>query len=119
MTRRAVLLCCLFAATSQLSTGCWYWRPFLWRGHCFPRCCAPVSAGPVMAGPMYGDPGGAACYSSPAMQPLPVTGPMYHPPGQPVFTGPSVPLGPPQVYPVPGPGTGATNPMTPMGTPKN
>jgi hypothetical protein len=108
MFRRTIVLCGLFIIASQLSSGCCCWRPFLWRGCCWPNCYGPGGASyPVSA--QSGDPG-CACYSPPHIPAAAVGAP-----GQPVYVGPAVPLGQPQVTP----GGGVPNPMAPSGPPKN
>jgi hypothetical protein len=124
MSRRAVLLAVVFTVTSQLSTGCCCWRPFLWRwgcGGCWPQFYTPPPAAPAFHGPVVGDVGPAdcACFSPPASAPIavsqapiavspahaaPVPGPYLNgpPPGYvappPAFSGqPSSVLPPPQV----------------------
>jgi hypothetical protein len=100
MTRRTVLICCVIAAASQLSSGCWYYRPFLWRwgcgGGCTP-CCAPAY-GPVSAGPAMGG-GCSSCFASPsAGAPLPAY-PVEGTAPAPVFAGAPASITPlPQVY---------------------
>ena len=103
MFRRTIVLCGLFVIASQLSSGCCCWRPFLWRGHCWPHCYGPGGVSAPVADP------GCACYSAPHVQPMAGAA------GQPVFVGPAVPLGQPQVTP----GGGVPSPMAPAGSPKN
>jgi hypothetical protein len=104
MTRRTVLICCVIAAASQLSSGCWYYRPFLWRWGCCGGCApcggpayGPVSGGPALAAPAVGGGGCSSCFASPgAAAPLPA----YPVDGAaPVFTGAPTSITPlPQVY---------------------
>jgi hypothetical protein len=104
MSRRTVLLGCLFVATGLTSTGCHgHCRPFLCRWHCggcWPRfhTPAPVVSGPAMAAPMMASPAECECLS-PASGPIAVSAP-HHAPG-PMLNGPPPSYGGPPTYTVP------------------
>lgn len=87
--RRSALLCVVFAALAQLSSGCYGCRPFLCRP-IFPRLCWPHCYQPGGGMPMGGDPGCASCFSGP--------GPVGQ--GQ-VFTGSPLPIHYPTVQQMP------------------
>ena len=102
MMRRSVFACLFFATVSQLSSGCWCYRPVLWRFGCHNQH-SPVNAGgpgPILSGaapsPIFGGgpilgggpvhggdighgaPGCANCGSAPIFNggsAMPVTGP--------------------------------------------
>ena len=98
--RRTALLCIVFAAVAQLSSGCYCChRPFLCRPifhPCWNRCCGQPTGG-YAAGGAPADCGGcASCFSAPVGAPV---GP------GPVFTGSPMPL------------TGPSIQQIPMGTP--
>ena len=126
MPRRSVLLSCLVAVASQVSSGCCGWRPF---AHCWHGCgpsCVPTAIGP---GPGYGvgfgGPAGcASCMSSPVSAgpvmagppPMMSAPPVVHTQGMGVPAGT---LGMPQVIGQsvsPG-GSVFTGPPTTFGTP--
>lgn len=53
MMRRSLFACLFFATLSQLSSGCWCYRPVLWRFGCQNQH-SPVNAGgpgPILSGP--------------------------------------------------------------------
>ncbi len=53
MMRRSLFTCLFFATLSQLSSGCWCYRPVLWRFGCQNQH-SPVNAGgpgPILSGP--------------------------------------------------------------------
>jgi hypothetical protein len=103
MSRRAVLLCGLFAVASQLSSGCYCCHPFLWRWY---GCGAPCAAPGCPATPAFAAPGEccSSCFAPPAYGPAnPPPGTVIAGPGAgyvapPVFTGPpGSTIPPPQV----------------------
>jgi hypothetical protein len=117
MSRRAVLLCCLFAVASQLSSGCYYCcHPFLWRWGCGP-CGAPCGAPCCPTFPTVGGECCSSCFAPPATyapaNPAPgtiIAGPgVGYPTAPPVFNGqPGTVIPPPQVL------KDNPMPMTPM-----
>jgi hypothetical protein len=95
--RRTALLCIVFAAVAQLSSGCYCCqRPFLCRPifhPCWNRCCPP--SGGCQAGAMPA--GGADCGCASSFS-APMGAPMG--PG-PVFTGNPMPLSGPSIQQIP------------------
>jgi hypothetical protein len=107
-TRRTALLCLVFAALAQLSSGCYCCnRPFLCRPifhPCWNRCGAPAGGGCAVGGGYpVGAPADCGCASSFS---APIGAPMG--PG-PVFTGSPMPLTGPSVQQIP---MGTPLPMT-------
>lgn len=106
MTRRALLLPCLFAVLAQLSAGCYCCRPFLGRWCGADPCCSPCGGGAAYASPVTAGPGCSSCASAspiastpihtmggPVAMGYPPVGVQYAPPS--VFTGPATPIVPP------------------------